>query len=117
MKFSSLTSKLAVVATLATMGASHFAIAQPNTAPAMGGKAKHGRKGKGGLSAKAQSKIETALGKPLTADQKAQLDTAANTRKAATKAAQDAFDNEVARVTGLPLEKVRAAGKTPKTKA
>ena len=115
MKFSSLTSKLAVAAVLATMGASNLAIAQPAAAPVA--KAKRGRKAKGGLTAKAQTKIETALGKPLTADQKAQLDTAANTRRAATKAANDAYDNEVARVTGMTLEKVRASNKKAKPAA
>ena len=108
MKLSSLTSKLALAAALVGMGSSQLAIAQPDAAPA---KVKRGRKAKGGLTPKAQAKIEAALGKPLTAEQKTQLNTAANTRKAAVKAATDAYMGEVARVTGLTVEQVRALDK------
>ncbi len=111
MKFNSLKSKFGIVAALATLGAmgvSNLAIAQPDAAPA---KTKRGRKAKGGMTVKALAKIEETLGKPLTAEQKTQLNVAANTRKAAVKAANDAFDDEVVRITGLPIEKVRASKK------
>ncbi len=118
MNFASLKSKLALavaLSTIATLGASEMAVAQPDTAPTKPKRA--GRRAKGGLPAKTKTAIETALGKPLTAEQKTQLDAAANDRRAELAAAQTKFNNEVARITGLPLDKVPGAKKrTPKPK-
>lgn len=113
MHLRSLKSKLAVAAPLALVavfGTSHMAIAQP-----AGGAGKAGKRGaKGGMSKKAMAKIETALGKPLTADQKKQLNDAAKARREAVKEATDKFNAEVARVTGLTLDKVEDLSKPEK---
>ena len=111
MKFASLKSKLAVAAPLALVGvfgASHLVVAQP------AGKAGGKKGGKRGLPAKVQEKIETAMGKPLTDDQKKDLIAASKTQRDAVKDAQDKYDAEVVRVTGLTLDQVHALKPTRK---
>lgn len=123
MKLLSLKSKLVVATTLAVLGASHLVVAQPGTAPATTGKAngkgkgKGGRKAKGGLSAKTQARLEAAMGKALTADQKTQLDTASNAHRTAVKAADATYEAETMRITGLTAEQMKAMRKTKKTAA
>ncbi|RYX82343.1 hypothetical protein EON83_19800 [bacterium] len=115
MKIVSLKSKLAVAASLAVVGifgASHVVVAQPGAGAGAGAGKKKGGK-RGGLAPKVQEKIETALGKPLTAEQKTELGTAAKEQRKAVADAQEKFDTEVARVTGLPIEKVRELKKKP----
>lgn len=111
MKFASLKSKLAVAAPLALVGvfgASHVVVAQP------AGKAGGRKGGKKGLPAKVQEKIEAAMGKPLTDDQKKDLVAATKTQKDAVKDAQDKYDAEVVRITGLTLDQVHALKPTRK---
>ena len=72
------------------------------------------RRAKGGISAKLLADIQTKTGKPVTADQKAQLDAAANTHRAAVRAADTQFRSEIARITGLSEADARALGRKPK---
>ena len=118
MNLVSLKSKLAVAAPLALvclLGASHVVVAQPD-APAAKGK-RGGRKAKGGLPPKTLAKIEAALGKPLTEEQKTQLGVASQDRRTALAAAQSKFDDDVARITGLPLATVQDMKKDAKKEA
>ena len=113
MQFTSLKSKLAValpLAAVAILGTSNLVIAQP----AVGGAKRGGRKA--GLPKKQLAKIEAALGKPLTDDQKKQLGDAAKERRDAVKAATDKFNDEVAKVTGLTLDQVKELSKPANAK-
>ncbi len=103
MKIVALKSKLAVALPLALVGVGVFGTSQVFVAHAAGGK----KGGKKGLPPKMVEKIETAMGKPLTDDQKSQLADAAKEQKDAVKAAQAKFDDEVVRVTGLTLDQVK----------
>ncbi len=107
--FTSLKPKLAVALSLSLLGASHFALAQPQPAAApTTKKVKRGRKSRSGLTTRMQEKIEAALGKPLSADQKAKLDAAADTHRTAVKAADAQFQDEITRVTGLSAAQLKA---------
>ena len=115
--FNSLKPKLVVVLSLSALGASHFAFAQPQPAAGTGTtttapttkKAKRGRKAKGGLTTRQQEKLEAALGKPLSAEQKTQLDASADTRRAALKAADEQFKSDITRITGLTPEQLKTS--------
>ena len=113
-----LKTKLAVAIALSALGATQFAVAQPQagTAPTTKIKGKRGtRKVKGGISAKMQAKIEAALGHPLTADQKAQLNAVADTHRVAVKAADADYQSAVSRITGLSVAQIKGSHTQPAT--
>ncbi|BCM93788.1 hypothetical protein IAD21_05679 [Abditibacteriota bacterium] len=107
MKIVALKSKLAVAAPLALVGIFGISQLAPLHAAPAGGK----KGGKKGLAPKMQANIEAAMGKPLTDEQKTQIADAAKTQREAVKDAQDKFDAEVVRVTGLTLDQVHALKK------
>lgn len=117
MKFTSLKPSLAVVAPLLalSLGTAHLACAQPaggvNGAPKTG---KRGRKAKSGISPKLLASIEAKTGKPVTPEQKTQLDAASDTHRAAVKAADARYRSDMARILGLSEADAKSLGRKPK---
>jgi len=101
---------LALPLATTSLGLSHLALAQPATAR----KAGRGRRAKGGISPKLLAAIEAKTGKPVTADQKAQLDAAAETHRAAVKTADEDFRATIARITGLSPADAQTLGRKPR---
>ena len=91
------------------------ALAQPDAPVA----AKAGKKGRakgvkavrGGLPKRMATKIEEQMGKPLTEDQRARLNTAYKARADARKTADAKYASEVEMVTGLTTEQVASLNK------
>lgn len=94
------------------------ASAQPG-APAKAGRKPRTKGMRGGVPKKMMEKIETEMGKPLTAEQKDKLNAAYKARAEAQKAAVAKFNEEVATVTGLTADQVTALTKrgAPKARA
>ena len=70
-----------------------------------------------GMVTKETNLAEDALGKPLTAEQKTQLEQAIRDRIAATNAAQEAFRTNRARILGITIEEYDTREKAAKAKA
>ncbi len=117
MKFASLKRSLALALPLAALSleASPVALAQP--APAVGQTGKTGRRGRKantGITPKMLAAIEAKTGKPVSAEQKTQLDAAAATHRLAVKAADAQYRGDIARITGLSDADTKALGRKPK---
>ena len=112
-----------VLGTLAccALAAPKFAIAQPEAPVADAARPKKGKQtGKPKGEKKQRAKMlmprvvqatETAMGKPLTPELKAQLTAAMRDRDAAVKAANDAYYAAFAQATGLTPEQAKAIDK------
>lgn len=117
MKLTSLKRSFVVVAPLLalSLGTAHLAGAQPaggvNGAMKTG---KRGRKAKSGISPKLLADIEAKTGKAVTPEQKTQLDAAADTHRAAVKAAESRYRSDVARIMGLSEADTKSLGRKPK---
>lgn len=70
----------------------------------------------GVISKKLQTGIEEKLGKAVTPDQLDQMKTAAAARLEAVKAAEEKFIADLAKITGLTPEDVKAAMSPPRAK-
>lgn len=112
MKISTLLRISALTLPLATtsLGLSHLASAQTTTPRRTG----RGRRAKGGISPKLLAAIEAKTGKPVTPDQKAQLDAAADTHRVAVKTADQDYRAAIARITGLSPTDAQALGRKPR---
>lgn len=110
MKFTSLKHSLVVVAPLLalSLGTAHLACAQ--LAPTTGKTGKRGRKAANGISPKLLAAIEAKTGKPVTPEQKTQLDAAADTHRTAMKAAESRYRSDMARILGLSEADAKALG-------
>lgn len=86
-------------------------LAQPNATTGKKGRAKGAKHAKGGVTPKMMAKIETALGKPLTEDQKSRLNAANKIRQESQKAAAAKFAAEVSNITGLSADQVKTLTK------
>lgn len=75
---------------------------------------RRGRRASSGISAQLLQDIQAKTGRPVTADQKAQLDAAAATHRAAVRAADTQFRADIARITGLSQADARSLGRKPK---
>ena len=118
---SSLRSILFVASACCALAAPHFAFAQPEapvaadaatpTKPRKGNKTNGEKNRDKKLSPRVIAATETAIGKPLTPEQTAQLTTALHEREAAVKAANDAYYAAFAQTTGLTPEQAKEIDK------
>jgi len=107
---------LALPLATTSLGLSHLASAQPATPR----KAGRGRHAKSGISPKLLAAIEAKIGKPVSADQKTQLDAAADAHRVAVKTADQDFRASIARITGISPDDAKSLGRkgrAPKTGA
>lgn len=118
MKLTSFKRSLVVAAPLLALsfGAAGLASAQPaGTANAPAKIGTRGRKARSGISPKLLAAIEAKTGKPVSAEQKTQLDAATATHRLAVKAADQQYRGEIARITGLSAVDAKTLGRKPKT--
>lgn len=112
----SLKHSLAVLAPLMalSLGSAHIASAQPMGGQTKMGKMGRGRKAQSGISPKLLAAIEAKTGKPVSADQKTQLDAVADTHRSAMKAAESRYRSDVARIMGMSEADAKTLGRKPR---